>query len=60
MSSFREVVFSHRYRRRAIPGTPFSIWPVYIGEGEYVIYYTFDDHRVEFVSILRSEDDFSP
>ena len=37
-----------------IPGTPWSIWPVYIRGEEYVVYYTFDDYRVELVAVIPS------
>lgn len=44
----------HPERGFPIAETTYSIWPVYIEGSEYVIYYTFDDDRVELISIYRS------
>jgi hypothetical protein len=38
-----------------VPGTNFSIWPVYIRNREYVVYYRYTDASVELLSIVLSE-----
>jgi hypothetical protein len=40
-----------------IPGTSYSIWPVYVGDKEYVVYYRFSDTSVELLSIRPSTAD---
>lgn len=40
-----------------VPGTTFSIWPVYMGKREYVVYYHYTETWVELLSIVLSEND---
>lgn len=42
-----------------IPGTDFSMWPVYISRREYVVYYRYSDTQVELLSIAPSEQNES-
>jgi hypothetical protein len=44
-------------RGAPIPGTDLCIWPVYIRDAEWVVYYRFDDARVELVGLRESSAD---
>ncbi len=43
-----------------VPGTDFSMWPVYIKSREHVVYYRYTDMWVELVSIILSDNEVSP
>lgn len=45
----------HPERGFPIPGTPYSVWPVYLRGRECTVYYTYDAHRVELVSAAPTE-----
>lgn len=40
-----------------IPGTPLSIWPVYVRQREYVVYYRYSETWVELLSIRPSDEE---
>jgi hypothetical protein len=43
-----------------VPGTNFSIWPVYIRQREHVVYYHYGSTWVELLSIVLSDSEVSP
>jgi hypothetical protein len=46
-----------RYPERGFAVATFFLWPIYLRNTEYVVYYTFDETRVELVSLRRSSED---
>ena len=45
----------HPERGFPIPETPYHVWPVYIRQIEYAVYYRFGTTWVELVSISRGD-----
>jgi hypothetical protein len=46
-----------RHPERGFPVASFFLWPIYIRNLEYVVYYTFDDMQVELTSLRPSGED---
>jgi hypothetical protein len=47
----------HPERGFPVPGTQFSIWPVYLRGVEYVVYYRYTPSWVELLSLRASDED---
>jgi len=47
----------HPERGFPVPGTHFSIWPVYLHGLEYVVYYWYTPSSVELFSLRASDED---
>lgn len=56
VSALEFALARHPERGFAVPGTPFSIWPIYLRDREWVAYYVYDEETVELVSLLLSSD----
>jgi hypothetical protein len=57
VSALEFALARHPERGFSVPGTPYSIWPIYIRDSELVAYYTYDEETVELASLLLSTDE---
>lgn len=46
-----------RHPERGFAVASFFLWPIYIRNTEYVVYYSFTESRVDLVSLRRSGED---
>lgn len=56
VSALEFALARHPEKGFAVPGTPYSIWPIYIRNQEWVAYYTYDEETVELASLVSSTD----
>ncbi len=56
VSALEFALARHPERGFAVPGTPYSIWPIYIRDRELVAYYTYDEEMVELASLLLNTE----